>query len=81
MNTLTAPDLTDLCTVTEAADAIGVNVRTIRYRLQRGTMAGVKLGPITWMIPRDEVARCAAEGKRPPGRRPALFVANERAPA
>lgn len=66
-NTDTTPDL---ITVSAAAAAIGVNSSSLRYRLLRGTMAGVKIGPL-WLIPRAEVERSIVEGKRRAGRKPA----------
>ncbi len=58
----------DLMTVTEAAAALGMSVRGVADRLQRGTMRGVKVNPRLWLVPRDEVERWRERGKLKTGR-------------
>jgi len=49
----------DMLTVSEAADLVGVWPQHIRRKLASGELAGIKVGPRAWLIPRDEVERFA----------------------
>lgn len=56
-------------TVEQAARELAVPARTVRERVRRGLMAGVKLTPRMLLIPQGEVE--AWRGRRPrPGRKP-----------
>ena len=46
-----------MMTVTEAAAILGISERAIRYRLERGLMAGERAGTWIWLIPEEEVER------------------------
>jgi excisionase family DNA binding protein len=46
-----------MMTVTEAAAILGISERAIRYRLERGLMAGERAGKWIWLIPKEEVER------------------------
>jgi excisionase family DNA binding protein len=56
-------------TLTDAARELGVDPSTLRYRLKRGDMQGEKIGPRTWLIPREEVMRAKELGRLKPGRK------------
>lgn len=51
--------LTDMVTVAQAAEALGVNRRTIIRRIQSGDLPAQKLGPGTsaWVITRADLER------------------------
>lgn len=57
-------------TLTDAARELGLDVSTLRYRLQRGAMRGDKVGPRMWMIPVEEIERLKTVGRMKPGRKP-----------
>jgi len=57
-------------TVQQAAEALGMSVRGIRERIERGDMRAERLGPRLWAIPRDEVERWQAMGRQKPGPKP-----------
>lgn len=57
-------------TVPEAAAALGVDVSTIRRRLQRGDMRGEHIHRLLWLIPQDEVERWRQIGRQKPGPKP-----------
>jgi excisionase family DNA binding protein len=62
-----------MMTVTEAAAILGISERAIRYRLERGLMAGERAGKWIWLIPKEEVERVKGAPPilgRKPGRRP-----------
>ena len=61
----------EFMTVTQAADTLGLAVSTVRTRLERGQMQGLRLHPRLWLIPRAEVERWRQLGKQRPGRKPA----------
>lgn len=56
-------------TVAEAASELGMSIRGVLNRLERGTMRGERIHPRLWLIPQAEVARWKALGKQPPGRK------------
>ena len=56
--------------VDEAAAALGLTVRAIRLRIQRGDMRAERIGVRVWAIPREEVERWRAIGRLKPGPRP-----------
>ena len=60
----------DYLTASEAASMLGLPLRTVRYRLQRGIMRGVAVNPRLWLVPRAEVERWRGEGKLRPGPKP-----------
>jgi excisionase family DNA binding protein len=60
----------EFMTVTQAADTLGLAVSTVRTRLERGQMQGLRLHPRLWLIPRAEVERWRPLGKQRPGRKP-----------
>ena len=57
-------------TVAEVAELLGLSVRGVAHRLERGQMKGVKVNPRLWLVPRDEVEAWKGRGKLPPGRKP-----------
>jgi excisionase family DNA binding protein len=57
-------------TLADAARELGLDPSTLRYRLKRGDMRGEKVGPRTWLIPRDEIERWRHIGRQKPGRKP-----------
>ena len=57
-------------TVSEAAEMLGLSVRGLAHRLERGLMRGHKVNPRLWLIPREEVERWKALGRQQPGRKP-----------
>ena len=59
----------DVVTVTQAAAILGVDERTVRHRLRRGDMAGQRVSPRLWLIPRAEVERLRGAGRFKPGRK------------
>lgn len=56
-------------TVAEASEVLGVSVEVVRKRLQRGLMAGERVGARVWVVPRAEVDRWVPRGKLPRGRK------------
>jgi excisionase family DNA binding protein len=61
----------DYLTVSETARALGLPLRTVRYRLQHGIMRGIAVSPRLWLVPRAEVEHWQGRGKLRPGRKPA----------
>ena len=57
-----------MLTVAEAAAMLNVTDRTIRARLEAGTMHGERYGKWMWLIPRTEVQR--VKDNPPPRGRP-----------
>jgi excisionase family DNA binding protein len=57
-------------TVAEVAAALGLPVRTVYYRLEHGYMAGERVSPKLWLVPRSEVERWKGRVKLPRGRYP-----------
>jgi excisionase family DNA binding protein len=57
----------DYLTAGQAAAALGLPLRTVRYRLQQGLMRGVLVSPRLWLVPRAEVERWRGHGKLQPG--------------
>ena len=47
----------ELITVAEAAEILGLSVRGVAHRLERGDMVGQKVNPRLWLVPRAEVER------------------------
>ena len=60
----------ELMTVTETAQALGMSVRGVLNRLERGQMRGERVHARLWLIPREEVERWKALGRQRPGRKP-----------
>lgn len=60
----------DYLTVGQAAAILGVDVRTVRHRLEQGQMDGEKIAPRLWMIPLVEVERWKVIGRLKPGPKP-----------
>ena len=58
-----------MLTVTEVADQLGLSVRGVAHRLERGIMRGVKVNPRLWLVPSDEVERWRDSGRLRPGRK------------
>ena len=54
-------------TVREAAEALGMSMRGINERIERGDMRAERLGARVWAIPRDEVERWRQLGRQKPG--------------
>jgi excisionase family DNA binding protein len=67
----------DDLTVQQAAACLGVAGRTVRLWLETGTMAGQRLTPRMWVVPRTEVERMQRE--RPTIGRPPRAAAEEAA--
>ena len=57
-------------TVQQAAEALGMSVRGIRERIERGEMQAERLGARVWAIPREEVERWRQLGRQKPGPKP-----------
>ena len=57
-------------TVREAAEALGMSMRGINERIERGDMRAERLGARVWAIPREEVERWRAIGRQKPGPKP-----------
>ena len=60
----------DVLTVAETAAALGLTVRGVQHRLQRGMMRGIRIGERVWVIPRSEVEKWRERGRSPRGRKP-----------
>jgi excisionase family DNA binding protein len=60
----------DYTTVQEAAEALGLSIRGVRERIERGEMQAQRMGARLWVIPRDEVERWRGRGKLKPGPKP-----------
>jgi excisionase family DNA binding protein len=60
----------DYLTATEVATSLNLPLRTVHYRLQKGLMQGIRMGPRAWLVSRDEVERWRGKGKLPPGPKP-----------
>jgi excisionase family DNA binding protein len=58
--------------VSEAAATLGLSVRGLRARAERGEMAAHRLGPRVWAIAEEEVERWRSLGRQRPGPKPAL---------
>jgi excisionase family DNA binding protein len=63
--------------VDEAAAALGLTVRAIRLRIQRGDMRAERIGMRVWAIPREEVERWRAIGRLKPGPKPSKASADQ----
>ena len=57
-----------MVTIAEAARELGVTPRTVQHRISTGEMAADKITPRFYMIPRAELDRWKAIGKRKGGR-------------
>jgi excisionase family DNA binding protein len=57
-------------TVRQAADELGLSLRSIRERIRRGDMRAERLGERVWAIPREEVERWKQLGRQRPGPNP-----------
>jgi excisionase family DNA binding protein len=55
----------------EAAEALGVSLKTIQARILSGAMRAERIGARVWLVPVAEVERWRAIGKLKPGRKPA----------
>jgi len=60
----------NMVTVAEAAQELGISVRAIQHRIERGQMKGERISARLWLIPRDEVERWKQLGRQRPGRKP-----------
>jgi excisionase family DNA binding protein len=60
----------DYLTVTQAAAALGLSVRGLRFRIAHGQMAAEQVSPRLYLIPRAEVERWKALGRQKPGPKP-----------
>lgn len=54
-----------MLSVREAAAILGVSPKTVRWRLEKGKLAGRKVGR-DWIVPRAEVKK-QPKGKQTPG--------------
>jgi len=54
-------------TVTEAARELGLSATAVRYRLERGQLAGRRVHSRLWLIPREVVEQAKAAGRLTPG--------------
>ena len=59
----------ELMTVAEAARELGLSIRGVLNRLERGQMRGERVHPRLWLIPREEVERWRMLGRQRPGRK------------
>jgi excisionase family DNA binding protein len=57
-------------TVTDAATVLGVEVSTLRRRLEAGVMKGERIHARLWLIPREEVDRWRKIGRLKRGPKP-----------
>jgi excisionase family DNA binding protein len=53
-------------TVSDAAEAIGITARALRWRIQRGDVRADRVNPRLWLVPRSEVERLQEHGKLKP---------------
>jgi excisionase family DNA binding protein len=60
----------ELVTVAEAAAELGMSVRGLLKRLERGDMSGERVNPRLWLIPISEVERWKQLGRQKPGPKP-----------
>ena len=58
----------DMATVTQAAEELGISRRAVLLRIKNGDMQAERVGPKAILIPRSEIARWKAIGKRKGGR-------------
>ena len=59
-----------MVSVTQAAEQLGVDKRTIHRRLERGEMRGMRVHEKLWLVPQAEVERWKQRGKLKPGPKP-----------
>ena len=59
-----------MMSVTEAAQELGLTRRGVLLRIQKGQMAAERVGPKFYLVPRAEIERWKAIGKRKGGRPP-----------
>lgn len=59
-----------MATVTQAAEELGITPRAVLLRIKNGEMRAERVGPRATLIPRDEIERWKAVGKRKGGRPP-----------
>ena len=57
-------------TVSEAAEALGIDPSVVRRRIRLGEMQARRVGPRLYLIPTEEVARHKAMGRLKPGPKP-----------
>lgn len=67
----------DVLTVTEAAGELGMSVRGLQKRIERGDVRAERVNPRLWLIPRAEVERWKRLGRQRPGPRPARSVSGD----
>jgi len=58
-------------TVQEAAAELGLSVRAVLNRIERGELHAERMGARLWVIPASEIARQRAIGRLKPGPKPA----------
>ncbi len=56
--------------VAEAAEAMGVNPRTVLHRIAAGTIKAERLDARTWVIPAEEIERFRGQGRLKSGPKP-----------
>lgn len=56
-------------TVAQVAEELGLSVRGVAHRLERGIMQGQRVNARLWLVPAEEVERWKGRGKLPPGRK------------
>lgn len=60
----------EMMSVTQAAEQLGLDRRTVQRRLERGEMRGTRVHEKLWLIPREEVERWHQFGRLKPGPKP-----------
>ena len=64
------PEERELLTLQEVATELGLPVRTVQNRVRSGRMAGERVHPRLWMVPRSELDRWRGRGRLKPGPKP-----------
>lgn len=55
----------DMVTVKEAAEALGITERAVRYRIEQELLKAERAGPWMWLISKKELARARCEELKP----------------
>ena len=61
-----ARGMDEYLTVVDAAEAMGITPRALRWRIERGDVRAERVNPRLWLVPADEVARWRELGKLRP---------------